>query len=159
MASMSVNYFSDDDTHKNAKWLEQSVKYMHESATVFGKDLASVPTWKERFEQAGFINVRQEVLKVGCDPDFYASRTRMLTVRQLPQSPWPKDPKLKELGKYHQINMLEAMPIYCYALFTRVLGWKREEIEVMLAGVRRDLRDLSNHIYTEVYMVYGQKPE
>lgn len=159
MASISVNVISDDGTHKNAIWLEQSVKYMHESATIFGKELVSVSTWKERFEKAGFVNVRQEVLKVSCVNQKGCHRHRRLIARQLPQSPWPKDPKLKELGRYHQVNMLEAVPIYCYALFTRVLGWKREEIEILLAGVRRDLRDLSNHIYTEVYMIYGQKPE
>ncbi|KAJ5587023.1 methyltransferase [Penicillium hispanicum] len=140
MATMSVMSSSDDDTHKKATWLQKSVEHMHESAKLFGKELRTVPSWKKRLEQTGFVNVQQLVLK-------------------LPQSPWPKDPKLKELGKYHQINMLEAVPPYCYALFTRVLGWKREEIEVLLAGVRRELRDLSNHLYTEVYMVYGQRPE
>lgn len=55
--------------------------------------------------------------------------------------------------------MLEAMPPYTYALFTRMLGWSRHEIEALLAGVRRELKDLSIHLYTRVYMVYGQKPE
>ena len=55
--------------------------------------------------------------------------------------------------------MLEAMPPYTYALFTRMLGWKRVEIEALLAGVRHELRDLSNHLYTKVHMVYGQRPE
>lgn len=82
----------------------------------------------------------------------------ILTPLQLPQSPWAKEPKLKELGRFHQLNMLEAMPTYTYALFTRMLGWQRVEIEALLAGVRHELRDLSNHLYTKVYMVYGQRP-
>lgn len=55
--------------------------------------------------------------------------------------------------------MFEAMGPYCYALFTRVLGWQREEIEVLVAGMRRELRDLSLHLYTKVHVVYGQRPE
>lgn len=55
--------------------------------------------------------------------------------------------------------MLEALPPYTYALFTRVLGWKRVQIETLLAGIRHELRDLSNHLYTKVHMVYGQKPK
>lgn len=54
--------------------------------------------------------------------------------------------------------MLEAMPPYTYALFTRMLRWDRVQIEALLAGVRQELKDLSNHLYTKVHMVYGQKP-
>jgi hypothetical protein len=55
--------------------------------------------------------------------------------------------------------MLEAMPPYSYALFTRMLGWDRVRIEALLAGVRHELKDLSNHLYSKVHIVYGQKPE
>lgn len=78
---------------------------------------------------------------------------------QVPQSPWPKDPKLKEIGRYHQVNVLEGVAPYTYALFTRVLGWERAEIEVFLANVRKEVKDLSNHIYTKQRIVYGRKPE
>ncbi|CAI7570984.1 unnamed protein product [Penicillium viridicatum] len=139
MASFDVNTYSDDGTHLGATNFLLSIKHMHESSRMFGKDMQSSPSWKDRMEKAGFVNVREDVLK-------------------LPQSPWPKDPKLKELGRYHQLNMFEAMPIYTYALFSRVLGWTRAEIEGLLAGIRMELRDTSYHLYTKVRMVYGQKP-
>ncbi|OQD70773.1 hypothetical protein PENPOL_c001G01527 [Penicillium polonicum] len=139
MASFDVNTYSDDGTHLGATNFLLSIKHMHESSRMFGKDMQSSPSWKDRMKKAGFVNVREDVLK-------------------LPQSPWPKDPKLKELGRYHQLNMLEAMPIYTYALFSRVLGWTRAEIEGLLAGIRMELRDTSYHLYTKVRMVYGQKP-
>lgn len=78
---------------------------------------------------------------------------------QLPQSPWPKDRKLRELGRYHQANVLQGLESYTYALFTRFAGWKRKEIEVLLAGARRELQDLSIHLYTNVRFVYGRKPD
>ncbi|OQE10917.1 hypothetical protein PENVUL_c003G07777 [Penicillium vulpinum] len=131
MASFDVNTYSDDGTHLRATNFMLSIKHMHESSRMFGKEMTSSETWKERMEKAGF----------------------------LPQSPWPKDPKLKELGRYHQLNMLEAMPIYTYALFSRVLGWTRAEIEGLLAGIRTELRDTSHHLYTKLRVVYGQKPE
>lgn len=53
--------------------------------------------------------------------------------------------------------MLEAMPPYTYALFTRMLGWSRIEIEALLAGIRKELRNTSHHLYTKVRIVYGQK--
>ncbi|KAJ5945503.1 hypothetical protein N7454_002342 [Penicillium verhagenii] len=131
MASMEVNTHSDDGTHLNAKCLVESVRNLQASSERFGKDMNSVATWKDRFEKVGFTNVREDIYK-------------------LPQSPWPKDPKLKELGRYHQLNMLEAMPPYTFALFTRMLGWNRVQIEALLAGVRHELKDLSNHLYSKM---------
>ncbi|KAJ5408587.1 hypothetical protein N7509_002470 [Penicillium cosmopolitanum] len=139
MASMEVNSYSDDDTHLQAPNILEIGKNLHTASKLFGKDMSSISSWKERMEKAGFVNVKEEILK-------------------LPQSPWSKDPKLRELGKYHQLNMLEAMPPYSYALFTRLLGWNRVQIEVLLAGVRRELKDLSLHLYTNVHIIYGQKP-
>ncbi|KAJ5713711.1 uncharacterized protein N7483_010892 [Penicillium malachiteum] len=139
MATIAVDTNSDDGTHLKATYLLESVKNMHAASKSFGKDMTSVCTWKERYEKIGFVNIKEDIVK-------------------LPQSPWAKDPKLKELGRYHQLNMLEAMPPYTFALFTRQLDWKRAEIEVLVAGVRRELKDLSNHLYTKVYTVYGQKP-
>ncbi|RAH61698.1 methyltransferase [Aspergillus piperis CBS 112811] len=140
MASMEVNTYSDDDTHLRAKNLLEGIVYMHDCAREYGKDMTSVHSWKEKMEKAGFVNVREEIFK-------------------LPQSPWPKDPKMKDLGRYHQVNMFEALGPYCYALFTRVMGWERTEIEVFVAGMKQELRDLNNHLYTKVHIVYGQRPE
>ncbi|CEJ54314.1 hypothetical protein PMG11_00632 [Penicillium brasilianum] len=140
ISTIEVNTYSDDDTHLKATNMLESVVQLHAGSRLFGKDMSSVVTWKEKMEKAGFINVEERVFK-------------------LPQSPWPKDPKLKELGRYHQLNMLEAMPTYSYALFTRMLGWDRNRIEALLAGVRHELKDLSNHLYSKVHMVYGQRPE
>ncbi|KAJ5601196.1 hypothetical protein N7510_010730 [Penicillium lagena] len=140
MSTMEPTTYSDDGTDVRATSMVEAIKHMHESSKLFGKDLMSSLTWRQRMEKAGFVNVKEEIYK-------------------LPQSPWPKDPKLKDLGRYHQLNMLEAMPPYTYALLTRVLGWNRVEIEALLAGVRQELRDLSIHLYTKVHVVYGQRPE
>ncbi|KAJ5499872.1 hypothetical protein N7453_008923 [Penicillium expansum] len=139
IASFDVNTYSDDGTHLGATNLLLSIEHMHESSRMFGKDMTSSLSWKDWMIKAGFVNVIEDVYK-------------------LPQSPWPKDPKLKELGRYHQLNMLEAIPIYTYALFSRVLGWTRAEIEGLLAGIRMELRDTSYHLYTKARVVYGQKP-
>ncbi|KAL4778092.1 S-adenosyl-L-methionine-dependent methyltransferase [Aspergillus varians] len=139
ISSIDVNSYSDDGTHLRAKCMMEGVKQIHLSSKQFGKDMNTTSTWKSRLEKAGFINVTDEVYK-------------------LPQSPWAKDPKLKELGRYHQVNVFEGLSPYCSALFTRVLGWERPEIEAMVAGMRRELKDLSIHLYTNVHVVYGQKP-
>jgi hypothetical protein len=76
----------------------------------------------------------------------------------VPFSRWAKDPKLKELGTWQQILMLEALDAYSFALFTRVLGWNAARIQLLLAGVRKELLDRQFHGYSKLYFVYGQKP-
>lgn len=44
------------------------------------------------------------------------------------------------------------------ALFTRGLGWTAEDVEIFLAGVRKDMKDVRMHTYYCVITVYGQKP-
>jgi hypothetical protein len=73
-------------------------------------------------------------------------------------NPWSEDPKKRELGVYHMENVSESLEAYSYAPFTRFLGWSKEELEIFLATLRRDVRDTSIHVYAHVYLIYGQKP-
>ena len=50
-------------------------------------------------------------------------------------------------------NLLDDLNAISMALFTRVLGWAPERIELLLAGVRNDLKDRRIHAYAEVYIV------
>ena len=48
--------------------------------------------------------------------------------------------------------MINALGSVSYAIFTRPkaeggLGWSRAEVEVLLAGVRKDMKDTSIHAY------------
>jgi hypothetical protein len=38
------------------------------------------------------------------------------------------------------------------AIFTRILGWTKEETEVFLALVRKDMKDTKIHSYWEMYV-------
>jgi hypothetical protein len=78
--------------------------------------------------------------------------------QQLPFNPWPKDPKLKELGRYQQLHMSEGMTSYSMRLLTTVLKWEKDEVEALLGEVQKVLRDRSCHLYTMVHFVFGQKP-
>jgi hypothetical protein len=67
---------------------------------------------------------------------------------QNPLNPWPKDPRLKELGNWGLLASLEGVEPYSLALLTRVLGWDRPKIEVLSAEVRADLKNRRIHAYT-----------
>jgi len=76
-----------------------------------------------------------------------------------PQNRWPKDPKYKELGLWTLANVDEGLEGLSLALFTRGLGWSKEEVLAYLVQVRRDIRSTRIHAYWSIYVVYGRKPK
>jgi hypothetical protein len=63
----------------------------------------------------------------------------------VPTNPWPKDRKMKNLGTYMMINMLEGVEAFTLRLWTQQLGWSRERIQLFLALVRKDIRNRNIH--------------
>lgn len=57
-------WFSDDNTIEKAENCQLLVENIHVAANKFGKRLDTAPTWKEKMEKAGFVNVHQSVYKV-----------------------------------------------------------------------------------------------
>jgi hypothetical protein len=43
--------------------------------------------------------------------------------------------------------MLKGLEAFCMALFTRILGWKIEEVHDFLEDVRKEIKDQSIHAY------------
>lgn len=79
-------------------------------------------------------------------------------MNQCPTNVWPKDPHLKELGRYESVQVQQAIDSYATGLFTRVLGWSWEETEVLKAKAKNELRDPSIHLYLPAYIIWGRKP-
>lgn len=69
--------------------------------------------------------------------------------RVVPMGTWPKDRELKEIGRWFRVQFLEmALEAYTLALFTRAGNWKNEEVQVLLALVREELKSDKIHLYT-----------
>lgn len=49
--------------------------------------------------------------------------------------------------------MFESVEPYSLALFTRVLGWDNPRVQELLEGVRADLKNLSYHMYSQMYVL------
>ncbi|RJE25347.1 Methyltransferase [Aspergillus sclerotialis] len=141
--------YCDDNTGQKAPNIQDWVRFQQESSRSFGKDLDVAQYHKRWMIEAGFKNVHEEIYKA----------SHLFVTIQVPLNPWPKDRKLKELGRYEQANMMDGLEAYSLALYTRVLGWTPEETRAFLAKVRREIVDRSIHLYTKFYFVYGQKDE
>lgn len=80
------------------------------------------------FERAGFVDIRQVILKS-------------------PTNPWPKDRKLREVGKFQLLAHLEGLEGVSLGALTRAKAWKAEEVKVLIAKVRPELMDKNIHSF------------
>lgn len=87
-----------------------------------------------------------------------AERTKVTNLTgQIPIGPWPKDPKLKEIGRYELIQVMEAAEAVALQLFTSVLGWKVDEVRILIAKLKQDFMNPTFHLYVNFHFVYGEK--
>lgn len=81
-------------------------------------------------ESAGFINIHEEKFKI-------------------PMGPWPKDPVLKQTGMMNLVQMLDGLEAFSMKIF-EMLGWGKEETEVFLAKVRKEMKAGKSHSYARL---------
>ncbi|OJD39837.1 sam dependent methyltransferase [Diplodia corticola] len=106
----------------------------------FGRTLDIWKDMKQRMIDAGFEDVQQVDYKV-------------------PIGPWSSDPRLKEIGKWHLLYCFQGAEGWAMYLCTHVLGWKYEEVQVLVARFRAAIRSRKVHAYYTYSVVYGRKPE
>ncbi|KAH7220181.1 S-adenosyl-L-methionine-dependent methyltransferase [Fusarium oxysporum] len=130
---------SDDGTMAPETALYKWSKLLLEATEKMGRPFGETMTYKTQMEAAGFRNVTQRVFK-------------------WPQNRWPRDPKYKELGSWTLENISSGLDGISSALFTRVLGWSKPQLDVFLIDVRKDLKNPSIHAYWPIYVICGKKP-
>jgi len=83
-----------------------------------------------------------------------------VTIREykMPVGPWPKDKRLREAGVLNFVGMSDGLTGLSLRVFTKILGWSVEEMEVLLMQVRAEWKKKYIHSYLPIYVVYGQKP-
>ncbi|CAK4030673.1 related to methyltransferase [Lecanosticta acicola] len=112
-----------------------------EAARKLGRPMGSdVSTkYEEWMRDAGFVDIQQKMF-------------------MWPSNSWPKDPFMKELGRWNQVNIIEGLEGFCMALLTRGLGWSKEEVDVFVAKIAADLRNKKIHAYFPMPVTFGRKP-
>lgn len=93
-------------------------------------------------------------LKGHCNPDLVMQQMRdagFINVTRLnfklPIGPWARDPVLKEAGLFGYVNLAEGFYGLSVKVFTQLLGWRVEELEVLLAECRQELKRKRIHGY------------
>ncbi|KAF4953755.1 hypothetical protein FGADI_5748 [Fusarium gaditjirri] len=136
---------SDDETLTENSALNKWSEVLHDIFTKNGRPMDSALKYKDQLEAAGFVDVN-------------------IVRRKWPLNKWPKDPKHKQIGSWAQQNTLDALAALSLAVFTRpdgqgALGWSKEEVEVFLTDVRKDIKNVNIHSYWPIWSMYATKPE
>ncbi|BCS18937.1 class I SAM-dependent methyltransferase [Aspergillus puulaauensis] len=137
---MSIQFRSDDNTVTDDHVLALWSRLFIATGEQFGKTFQIAERAKGYMEEAGFENVTERRFK-------------------LPIGPWSKDKKLKKLGMWNLVHCESGIEGWAMALLTRVMGWTYDDVQALLAEMRKGLRDPNIHAYFYVVGVYGRKPQ
>lgn len=103
--------FCDDETML-ADWpFKEWSETIEDAAKNANRPLRIANRLKKWYTEVGFVDVHERVIKI-------------------PINSWPRDPRLKVLGKYWAENLLAGLEGFSLALFSRVFGWSKQEIDV-----------------------------
>ena len=97
-------------------------------------------------KDAGFIDVVAErhVWPVGSWPADKHLASRV----QRPDTFCTTDPALqKQVGAWNFLQITEGLEAFTYALFTRVLGYSQQEVDVICAKIRDEMKNPQMHAY------------
>jgi hypothetical protein len=68
-------------------------------------------------------------------------------VYRMPSSPWPRDPKLKKVGAFELLNVVEGARAFLLRGFTKEFGKTIAEMEVLIMSCRKELCSNRFHSY------------
>ncbi|KAJ4168583.1 hypothetical protein NW754_010501 [Fusarium falciforme] len=132
---------SDDNTIEPDSAMGQWGKIFVEGGSKMGRPFTVVEDelQNKALEKAGFVDIQEKKHKS-------------------PIGSWPKDEKLREIGQYAQLSMeqdFEGLILF----MTNVLGgWSREEIQVYITHLRREIRSGKKHGWYWQKVVWARKP-
>lgn len=120
--------YSDDGSTEGTDLLRWINLFM-DACKAFGRDGQIGPKLEGLVrENTGLINIRHHPYKI-------------------PAGPWAKDAHLKDIGMCNLIQMLDGLEGFSLRLLCGALGWTKEEVLVLLAGVRNDLKNGKIHAW------------
>ena len=127
MDDVYMPFLSDDGTLEGTAldtWTQRQVT----ACGKLGMDTRSSSHYKEWMTEIGFVDVHESRYK-------------------WPVGSWPKDPKLKQMGKLTMVNFLTGIEGFTTRLWTTVLGMPMDEVMDFLEKVRQDIRNPKIHSY------------
>ncbi|KAL8723084.1 MAG: hypothetical protein Q9225_000555 [Loekoesia sp. 1 TL-2023] len=135
LQELDCRFTSDDSTLSPTSNLAYWSNVITEAAANYNRPIPRYTEYVSWFERAGFVDIQQVIIKC-------------------PTNPWPKNKTLKEAGKFQLLAHIEGLEGVSLGLLTRGLDWKAEEVKVLMAKIRPELKDRRIHSYQTKYVPY-----
>ena len=65
----------------------------------------------------------------------------------IPVGTWPKDKQLKAVGAWNFLQINEGLEGFVMALFTRHLGYSKEECDAICSKIRQEMKSQKMHAF------------
>ncbi|KAL6159505.1 hypothetical protein ACJQWK_05816 [Exserohilum turcicum] len=105
----------------------------------FGKSFTIWEESADRIRKAGFVDVTVVDFK-------------------WPMNGWPTNAKLKNIGRWNQLRLMDGVEGFMLRLLTQVGGWSVARAQLHLAQMRKELKSYKAHAYLPGTVVYARKP-
>ncbi|KAJ5765483.1 hypothetical protein N7520_005042 [Penicillium odoratum] len=138
----SCNIMSDDGSLPEDSILANWGDNLIAAANKSGHPMGTLDTMREQIENAGFVDVHEKVYK-------------------WPIGGWAKDPVLKEAGRLNSTMWKSGMEGWAMYLLTRYGSpkpWAKQEVQVLIAKARSELKDPAHHVYIPARRIWARKP-
>jgi len=134
-----LRWYSEDGSLKSDSALARWVDLLIEASSKMGRDHLPGSKLEGWVRDAGFTEVHHQKFRI-------------------PVGRWPKNERLKAIGTWNLLSALEGLEGFSMGLFTRLLGWKPEDVQLFLVDVQKDIRDSKIHPQGDFHVVYARKP-
>ncbi|KAL1980063.1 hypothetical protein VTN96DRAFT_4682 [Rasamsonia emersonii] len=134
-----TNMYSEDGSTKGTS-IEQYYRATIDGFTNAGYVASPGPRLEQWFREAGFQDIHVQKYRI-------------------PIGAWPKDKYYKTLGTWNLLQAETGFEAAALAVLTRHEKWSPEEVNVLVAKTRSDVRNPNIHPLFDFYVVYGRKPE
>ncbi|KAB8226133.1 S-adenosyl-L-methionine-dependent methyltransferase [Aspergillus novoparasiticus] len=134
-----VDVYSEDGSIKGTS-VEKYYSVVCGSFTKAGFIISPCPHLGEWLQEAGFEEIHVEKYRASVGG-------------------WPKDKYYKTVGVWNLLQVEIGFEAGAMAVLTRFEGWSKEEVNVLVSGARKEVRDPKVHTLADFYVVYGRKPK
>jgi SAM-dependent methyltransferase len=128
LSAVHPEIVADDGTLPADAALPEVAETFKEIARRMKVDPDTAVQYKSLLEGAGFEDVTEKTFK-------------------LPSSPWPKDLTMKKVGAFELMNIVEGAAGFLQRGWTKDFGQTREELEMLVMRLRKELSTNKMHCY------------
>ncbi|KAE8140213.1 glycosyl hydrolase [Aspergillus pseudotamarii] len=136
--SVNTLYAEDDSLPPDCNTVKM-MDALKEGCLRIGQTMDPAPHMHGWVEDAGFTIVDERKFK-------------------LPLGNWPRNKRLKECGSFNRVNFVEGVDAFTASILPDILGWRKEEVVVLNAAVRREVMANTMHALFDFLVIVAQKP-